>query len=393
MTGKKKKSAPSQKRAPSRAIKMRVSERVFTGGAIESVTVQGFKSLDNVNLTLSPVNVLVGANGAGKSNFLQFFDMLWWMTHGSRLQGYIAVNGGGNEMLFRGAKNTGSVWAHLIFRHHGGNKEYEFALRHTSAGKLVFSEESYRVHYGREEPSWLNLGAGHEESAIAGQIQDPMARDIWETLRGCVPYHFNDTSTESPLRLPSDVDDPVVLRSDGSNLPSVLLDLQMREERAYGEIVRLLRRIVPTFHEFDLAVLHDKVRLRWFQEDKKVSFGTNNTSDGTLRLMALITLLCMPSGRVPDVVLLDEPELGLHPYAITLLGALINRLGVNKQVIVATQSSVLVNEFKPEDIIVADMNKEGATCFNRPDKKELRHWLEDFRLGEIWEANVIGGNP
>lgn len=361
-------------------------------GTIESVDIQGFKSLERVSLKMSPLNVLVGGNGAGKSNFLNFFDMMGETFRRRNLRESIAVKGGGaGDVLFNGPKHTRTIRAALAFRGALGRREYNFALWHTGRGRLVFKQEEYR-YTSKRAGHWRALGSGHEEPEILVR-KTATARAIREILRSCVVYHFHDTSDLGPLKMPQDVDDIAVLRDDGRNLAPILLDLRENHPRNYAEIVRLVGEVIPAFGDFELESFGGKTALRWIHKNKKIFLGAGGASDGTLRFMVLTTLFCMPPDRVPGIVFLDEPELGLHPYAISLLAALIRRMSVDKQVIVATQSPHLLNHFAPENIIVAEMDKQGATSFKRLDAKDLIHWLENFQLGELWQKNVIGGNP
>ena len=386
---------------PARAKKGGVGGMSFSDAHIESVTIQGFKSLKNISrLPLSSTNVLVGANGVGKSNFLSFFDMLGWMIHRCDTQGYISANGGADGLLFDGSgpRLARSIHAELIFRAPPVKRAakakcgYGFTLARGIDERLFFKRERY--YPDAKTGEWHNFRANHGEAKINRVMIDRAPKAIRRALKGCYfTYHFNDTSHGGPLRLPGEEDDRLILRGDGRNLAPVLLHLQERHRANYEEIVRMLQENVPTFHDFDLEPAYGSVKLRWRKKSSKTTIGMHQTSDGTLRFIALVTLMNMPLGRVPNIVLLDEPELGLHPYAISLLAALIRRLGVNKQVIVATQSPLLVNEFAPEDVIVAEMDDDGATSLSRKTTKELEHWLKEFRLGELWQSNVIGGNP
>jgi predicted ATPase len=115
-------------------------------------------------------------------------------------------------------------------------------------------------------------------------------------------------------------------------------------------------------------------------------------SDGTLRFICLATLLLQPPQLMPDIILIDEPELGLHPYAINLLAQMLKRAAETKQVIVSTQSVELLNAMAPEDVVVAGRDN-GATTLKRLDSADLTDWLEDYSLGELWKRNVLGGRP
>ena len=363
-------------------------------GKLTEIHIQGFKSLKDIVLKMGKLNVLIGANGAGKSNALGFFEMLSYMMSGS-LQEYISLKGGGDDLLFNGAKETPSIVASLEFDSDTGKTEYSFRLQYAEDRKLIFGEERHRfTARGKRGGNWTSLGVGHYEARIIDRALPPQAQITRKMLRHCDVYQFHDTSGTSPMKRGWDSSAVRFLKASGGNLPSVLHDLGENHAAAYGDIVRYIGEMLPVFKNFDVDLLHGKAILRWQSKggsDK--SFGAHLTSDGTLRLMALITLLCMPEDRQPDVILIDEPELGLHPHAISLIAALIKRAAVKKQMIIATQSPLLLNEFCIDDFIVAEMGEDGGTAFKRLEEKEFLHWLEEFQPGDLWQKNVIGGNP
>ena len=373
--------------------------REKVSGRLAEIFVEGFKSLRKVNLRLEPINILIGANGAGKSNALGFFEMLSYMMSGS-LQEYVTRKGGGDDLLFNGAKQTQSMWAQLSFASSSdtdnvGKNEYQFRLSHTEGNALAFGEERYRFTRAEESTGdWRSLGQGHWEAQITDHALRKSAHITKRMMQNCSVYQFHDTSKESSLKIGWDAEDVRYLKDHGGNLPSVLWDLQENYRDNYNEIVRHIRELLPVFKDFEPQVLYGKARLRWkSRSDTDKTFGAHLTSDGTLRLMALVTLLCMPASRQPDVILLDEPELGLHPEAIAFVAALIKRAATQKQIIVATQSPLLLNEFAIDDIVVAEMDAEGGTEFNRLEEKNFLQWLDEFKAGDLWQKNLIGGNP
>lgn len=365
-------------------------------GQLERISIRGFKSLKEIDCSLRNLNILVGSNGIGKSNFLGFFKMLGWMVRSGRLQEYIALKGGADDLLFNGGKITRAISCCVVFKAGTGETEYRFTLQHTADNTLSFEQEGYRfTRTGTQGSQWTSLGIGHRESNISDEaIQSHTGAILRRMLRNCSVYQFHDASHNSPLRQPANVDDCVFLRSDGNNLAGVLYDLYQNEFTIYQNITDIIRKVLPNFGSFQLEPLHNKVILKWTQRDNdnKV-FPPHLTSDGALRFFALATLLSMPINRISDVILLDEPELGMHPYAIGILGRLIQRLSrQQKQVIVATQSPLLVNQFQPEDIIVAEM-EGSATTLKRLASEDLQSWLDEYRVGDLWQKNIFGGNP
>jgi len=185
------------------------------------------------------------------------------------------------------------------------------------------------------------------------------------------------------------------LRHDGENLASFLHLLRENHEVSYRLIRNTVRQVAPFFDDFDLkplALNPETVRLEWRHRNSDAYFGASALSDGTLRFMALAALLLQPKELRPDVILLDEPELGLHPFAIALLAAMLRSASRETQIVAATQSPILLDHFEPEDILVAECDK-GKTRLGRLETEPLREWLEDYSLGQLWEKNHFGGRP
>lgn len=214
-------------------------------------------------------------------------------------------------------------------------------------------------------------------------------------LRGCRVHHFHDTSRNAPVKQLVPTADNLSSRSDAGNLAAVLPALAESGDRAdqavYRRIVGVIRHVAPFFRDFVLQPEKtDRLRLRWRQNDSEAVFSADRMSDGTLRFICLATLLLHP--RSPSLVVLDEPELGLHPYAIVQLAGLLRQASVRGQVLIATQSVTLMNQFDIDDLIVVE-RVDGASEFIRPDRERLGAWLEEYSLGELWEKNLIGGRP
>ena len=369
---------------------------------IESVRIRGFRSLKDVELLdLPDAQVLIGANGSGKSNFIRFFDMLSWMLKSRRLGEFVERQGGADDQLYRGNRFTPRMEAEVRLRTDSGLNEYRFALAYGAPDRFFFGSEEFR--FSRDswdgEARWTSLEGGHREakiveaasSGISG-INQTTASVIVRLLRNCTAYQFHDTSAGASLKRLWDVQDNYRLRSDGGNLAAILYYLEQYEIKRYELICRHIGRILPVFDRFTIDERHGRVQLRWKAKHNDRSFGAHLTSDGSLRFMALVTLLNLPNELMPDVILLDEPELGLHPAAITLVGDMIRALSEQRQVIVATQSPLLVDCFEPDEIVVLEL-RDDATVFSRLNPDEYRLWLDEFTTGELWQQNLLGGRP
>ena len=363
---------------------------------LDWITVKGFKSIKNVEcLMLKPINVLIGPNGSGKSSFIEVFSFLRAIRMG-RLQHYIGTAGGANHILHFGARTTGELEISVSFNE--GVNQYEIRLVPTDDDSLFTETEAVyfwdKAKY--ERPYGVNLSGSGGEAGIAdprGQtgIADYI-RDYLDTWR---LYHFHDTSSVSPMKRTCDVIDNRFLQQDGSNLAAFLYFLRHKHGTDYELIRRTIQLVAPFFDDFALAPLalnENKIRLQWRHRNSEADFDAAALSDGTLRFIALATLLQQPRETRPSVILLDEPELGLHPYAIMMLASLVKKASLETQVVVATQSPLLLDHFEPEDVIVAD-RLNGEVAFSRLNFERLEVWLEDYSLGQLWEKNEIGGRP
>ncbi|MFH1006879.1 MAG: AAA family ATPase [Candidatus Latescibacterota bacterium] len=365
---------------------------------LQRVILNGFKSIKEMNLELHPLNVLIGANGAGKSNLVSFFKMLNEMM-ARRLQQYIGTTGRAQSLLYLGPKVTPQMEAQLQFEADNGVDTYAMRLFHAAGDTLVFADERLSfLETGHLSPKLVGLGSGHEETRIGQKADEgePTARVFRYLLDHCRVYHFHDTSPTARVRLHCYIGDNRWLMPDAGNLAAFLL--RLRDEHggsAYHRIVNTIRLIAPFFDDFDLEPASPNKKdiiLNWRDKGSDQVFGPHQLSDGTLRAMCLVSLLLQPENELPDLIIVDEPELGLHPYALNMIAALFKKASHLTQVLISTQSSSFLDSFDPEDIIV--VNREGKESrFTRPDGAKLEAWLDEYTLGEVWEKNVIGGGP
>lgn len=363
---------------------------------LSSIHVSGFKSIRHLpRLDLGSINVLIGANGTGKSNFVSFFRLLSAMaSSGDALASHVARSGGAGSLLHDGPAVTPEMAATLTFEGETGSIDYSFRLVHGAPDALLFAEEKYRFTppsaSGAEVP-WVSLGAGYRESSLH-RVSDVTARRILSLLRRLVVYQFHDTSDTARIRQRSAVADGVLLRADAGNLAPFLLRLRESQRDSYARIVETIRQIAPFFEDFFLEPLQGSVMLQWRERGTDTIFQPHQSSDGMLRIMALVALLLQPYDALPALLIVDEPELGLHPYAINVVAGLFRSVSSHAQIALATQSIAFLDCFAPDEIIVVDRPARESR-FGRPDGSALQDWLEDYSLGELWEKNVIGGRP
>nr|WP_314687971.1 AAA family ATPase [uncultured Porphyromonas sp.] len=360
---------------------------------IRQIIIENYKSIHKATIDLAPINVLIGANGAGKSNLISFFELLSAL-YNQRLQRYILERGGIGRLLHNGLKGSDRIRGVFNF---SNRNALGFVLLPTDTGGAVIATQDCFNSGGSPD---MDYEAWHratwDNSVSESQIRDNKtwrAGYLQEFLESFTVYHFHDTSRTSAMRQACDVGDNRYLRHDASNLPAFLYRVQQTEPRVFTLIEQTIRSIAPYFKRFSLApspLAPNQMSLVWEEQDSDMYLDAQSLSDGTLRFIALATLLLQPDP--PKTIVIDEPELGLHPAAIEKLAALVRVASHKAQVIIATQSSSFVSCFEPKDIVVVE-RKEGSTAFVRPDKERLASWLEDYSLGELWEKNLIGGKP
>lgn len=364
---------------------------------LKRIKIKGFRSIKEMTLQLRPLNVLIGANGAGKSSLIAFFKMVNEVM-GGRLQQHIGATGRATANLYFGPKVTPQLEAEMEFQVENTTDTYRMRLFHASGDSLIFAEEALSFHQPDfPRPRDVSLGAGHQETRIGDKAEegDPSARILRRLLNNCRVYHFHDTSPTARIRQYCYVGDNRWLMPDAANLAAILYELKSHREIEYRRIVETVRQVAPFFEDFSLDRTgsgHRDIILNWRHRNSDLVFGPHQLSDGTLRAICLISLLLQPKENLPLLIVVDEPELGLHPYALKVVASLFRAASRHTQVLVSTQSSAFLDNFESEDIVVVERNGE-ATEFSRPDAGRVGAWLDDYLLGEVWEKNVIGAGP
>lgn len=362
---------------------------------IENIKISNYKSIRKAEIELRMLNILIGPNGAGKSNFISFFDLTRHMLE-QRLGSYLLEHGGIDNMLYRGRKLSNHISALIDFENRNA---FAFTLKPTQGPKAyIESTKEYVNHAGfddkRYEEKWdaQILDVNVEESEILTKAQSDGGY-LRKFLRSFNVYHFHDTSHSSPLRQLTRTGDNEYLRNDGSNLAAVLYRLKKTDVKSYNLIESTVRSIAPYFKQFKLIpnkIMEGFIGLEWEERDTDMYLDATNFSDGTLRFIALAVLLLQPDS--PKTIIIDEPELGLHPAAIIKLGALVKRASRTSQIILATQSIELINNFSISDLIVVDRDDNQST-FYRLNEEDFVDWRNAYSVGELWEKNIIGGRP
>jgi predicted ATPase len=360
---------------------------------IHSIQIKNFKSIrDSGEIEINPINVLIGPNGAGKSNFISFLKFLNQL-YSKQLQLYVSRYGRAENFLHFGSKTSDFISGRITFNNDWKN-EYEFTMVPDIGGNLIFSSEWSNFSYPFSgKLSRQKIGSGGNLESKLEEHEAYRNKYLISQFKQFKIFHFHDTSFNSKLKQPSNTRDYAFFREDGGNLAAFLYRLAKSNDRHFRMIEHVVKSIAPFFDKFYLEpdeINSEQIFLRWYEKGSDQLFSAHNLSDGTLRMICLATLLLQP--EIPDTIIIDEPELGLHPFAINKLAALLKSASISSQIIISTQSVNLVNAFSPNDIVVVE-RQNNQTVFKRQSEKELMSWLEEYSVGELWEKNVLGGVP
>jgi predicted ATPase len=365
-----------------------------------TVSVKGYRSLVDVSFELGDVTLLIGANGSGKSNLVDLFRLVEWMMRGD-LQMFIARAGGAATLLHNGPKMTEQIDLRIVAPSQDERfqkVEAGFVMEWSADDTLFLLRQEFGVHRAGDdyEAVFEMMRASVRECVLLTRPDfggDNPAPEIFrKLLSGWKVYHFQDTSAQAGIRRASDLSSGLSLRETGENLAAFLLHLREHHRAHYDRIVAVIASVAPYFRDFLLVSVGEKVSLRWRSTTSEYEFGPHQLSDGTLRFMALAALLLQPEEKLPSLIVLDEPELGLHPYALSILASLVRSVSSHCRIVLATQSAPLLDLFEPEDIRVVELH-DGASTVRRLDSDLLKSWLEEYSVSELWEKNKLGGRP
>ncbi len=362
---------------------------------IEQVVIKNYKSIKDLELELNKINIFIGSNGVGKSNFISFFELVSKLYY-QRLGSYTLEKGGIDNILYFGRKHSKNLYGLLDF---DNNNAFFFNIipSQSNKGFIDYSGDYFNNRNDKNKnykDNWnkKDWDRSVEESQLINHTEY-RASYLKKYLRSFIVYHFHDTSNSSPMKQLCNIADNFMLKTNGSNLAAYLYFIKLKHPKIFNKIEAVIRSIAPYFEKFDLKPDRNneqQIKLEWVEKGSDMYMDGHSFSDGTLRFIALTTLLLQP--EPPNIIIIDEPELGLHPFAINIIAEMIKAVSEESQIIISTQSPNFVNNFEVEDIVVVDRHN-NQSVFKHLDKEDLDTWLEDYTLGDIWEKNIIGGQP
>ena len=368
---------------------------------LQRLQLSGFKSIEHLDLTFTQLDVLIGPNGSGKSSLVGFLQMVGFMLSSEGgLATFVSQSGGASKLLHDGPKRTPQIEANITIETGLGTNDYSFRLGYASGDTLIFLDERCRFSSTtKDSPNqrWLEFGAGHRYPQLlnAKTEKNPSQKTkitILRLLQGLSTYQFHDTSPAARIKQKWQISDNRDLKGDGANLAAFLLGMRNRSPEHYRRVVETVRLVAPFFDDFVLEPDHRMLLLQWREIASDIVFDPGQISDGSLRLIALLALLLQPLDQMPPMLILDEPELGLHPAAVRIIAGALKAVSETHQCLVATQSQQLLNEFGVDDIIVVERKRRGSE-FRRLTEDEFATWLEDYTLSDLWDMNLLGGRP
>lgn len=370
---------------------------------LKNIGLSGYKSYScesGANVDLKDINLIIGANGAGKSNFISFLEMVSYMSTNGFDQ-FVGRNGFAKSLLYYGGGSDAKICGTFRFSNDQSEDRYRFVIEQMASGGLFISSEEIEYNNGKHETPYRKefTGARHESALLTVAERDKSVKTVLSFLQSFHVFHFNDSSMNSAMRSPCYIGDSHYLRSNAGNLAAFLYAMRQNPAKQpyYARILQTIRTVIPRFDDFVLRPIQyagtdDRISLDWKEKGSEEIFGPHQLSDGTIRFIALATLLLQPEDMLPKIIIIDEPELGLHPYTIHQLAFCIRQASKFSQIVISTQSADLLNEFSADDVIVAEYDDVlRSSKLRRLSEDELKEWLADYSLGELWSKNILGG--
>ena len=377
----------------------------------ENISVRGFRRLQNIDLEMRNLIVMIGANGAGKTSFLDILSILAASASGN-LQNLLQLKGGLNEILTRGKVQELEIEISmqvideqpLMYSLTLSPKGLSYEVKDESLTQQrnpnrpepfkYIESQGLDIKYfqdgsGFVRPNWEHNPLETSLSQVPKMYREP--ESLRKSLASCTYYGALDVSEKSPIRLPQAMRPAKLPGASGENLVSCLYDLRETDPDRFEMVENIISAAFPDFERLNFPpVAAGTMSMTWKDRNFSQPFYIHELSEGTLRFLWLVALL--QSQTLTTVTLLDEPEVSLHPELLRHLVYLMREASKHTQLIVATHSDRLVRFLEPREILICDL-EEGSAKMTWADTLNLDKWLEDYSLDQLWEMNVMGGRP
>ncbi len=377
---------------------------------IKRIKISGFRRLLAIDLPVRPFMVLIGANGVGKTSFLDAFSTLSASASGN-LNSILSQFGGISNLLTRGKIEDLSF---LVDMTAPGHQPLEYELRLSSKGtgyaisgevlcqqpddfdktfRHIDSSDGDIRYYETEEnrlvrPDWEHNPLETSLAQVPKMYRQP--EELRRILATATQYHVLDVGPRAPVKMPQPMKPATLPGPDGGDLVPYLYYLREGDRDRYEVIIDSLRTAFPDFEELNFPpVAAGLLAMTW--KDKKFSkpIYMNELSEGTLRFLWLVSLLQSPN--LSTVTMIDEPEVSLHPELLSLLADLMREAAKRTQLIVATHSDRFIRFLSPDEVVVMDVDDDGCASATWADSLDLDQWLAEYSLDEVWRMGRMGG--
>ena len=378
----------------------------------EHIRVHGFRRLLSVDLPLKPFNVVIGANGCGKTSLLDVFSLLASSASGTLGQSIQTMGGIAANLTNLNSAEVESLSFELSQQVQGAKPiEYQLALKPQGVD-FVFESEQLMQDRGYPDP-FLNLTSKYGNVKYYDPKQKNLVSPDWEydgkhsalsqvpkmfdepeafrkDLASSTHYHVLDVSPKAPVRLPQPMRNALLPGKDGEDLVSCLYTIRETDPECFELIEATLRAGFSNFERLNFPpVAAGTLAMTWKDSTSTQPFYMHQLSEGTLRFLWLVTLLHSPG--LTAVTMIDEPEVSLHPELLSVLADLFREASNRTQLIVATHADRLVRFLEPDELIAATVNEGGATEFQWGDDLDLESWLQEYSLDQLWQMGRLGG--
>ncbi len=377
---------------------------------IRRIGIEGFRRLNDVDIEMRPMMALIGANGVGKTSFMDALSLLAASARGG-MNGRLNEMGGASEVVTRDSRKDIVLCAEMDVPDYEP-LEYRLSVAPQSQGYAISTEtlhqarEGYQApfkhieslygdirfydpqEHGLVRPSWEHDPTESALSQVPRMFRQP--EDLRRTLSSLTQYHVLDVGPRAPVKMPQQLRPATLPGENGEDLAPFLYNLRESGDGKYEAVEDSLRAAFPGFESLSFPIVAaGMVSMTWKETAFRNPIYMHQLSEGTLRFLWLVSLLQSPG--LSAVTMIDEPEVSLHPELLALLADLMREVSGRTQIIVATHSDRLIRFLEPGEVAVMDIGDEGGASMTWGDALDLDGWLAEYSLDEVWQMGAMGG--